>query len=90
MILILADKKSLPLISKKFDSWIGDFSYPIYLFHYQVGLFVIVLFEPLGVVLQRKDLSFLLLSIPFIFLFSWLVSYSVERPIEHIRARIKA
>ena len=90
MILILADKKSLPLISKKLDSWIGDFSYPIYLFHYQVGLFVIVLFEPLGIALQRKDLSLLLLSIPFIFLFSWLVSYSVERPIEHIRARIKA
>ncbi len=90
MVAILLSRKSLPFITRKFDKWLGDFSYPIYLIHYQVGIIVIVLFSALGVEIQRPDLTLLFVSIPLIFILSWLITVAIERPIEIIRTKVKS
>lgn len=89
MVVVLSDRKSLPYISKKFDKWMGDFSYPIYLIHYQVGLIVVVLFAASGIELKRPDLILMAVSIPVIFVISWIITVTVEKPIELIRSNIK-
>lgn len=90
MVVALSERKSLPFISRLFDKWMGDFSYPIYLIHYQVGLVVVILLGKAGLVYERPDFVLLFISAPFIFTFSWLITVGVEKPIEMIRTRIKA
>ena len=90
MVAVLLSRKELPLISKRFDKWLGDFSYPIYLIHYQVGLLVLVILGAFGLELKRPDLTLMFISIPFIFAFSWMITVAVERPIEMIRSKIKS
>lgn len=89
MVLVLSERKHLPYISIKFDKWMGDFSYPIYLIHYQVGLIVLVALNAMGVELRRPDFSLMLVSIPVIFLFAWILTNALERPIDAIRAQIR-
>lgn len=89
MVVVLSDKKELPFISKKFDKWMGDFSYPIYLIHYQVGMLVVVLFSATGISVARPDLILMLASVPAIFALSWLITVLLERPIEAIRSGYK-
>ena len=89
MVCILFDRKSLGIISRKFDKWIGDFSYPIYLIHYQIGILVILLFAQFGVIFKRHDIVFFLVSILPIMAASWLLMISVEKPIDAIRSKIK-
>jgi len=89
MVIALSERKSLPFISRKFDKWMGDFSYPIYLFHYQVGLSVIALVSLYGVEMKSPSLLLMIFSIPVIFLVSWLTTVAIERPIELIRIKIK-
>lgn len=88
-VLVLSDRKELPYINKKFDKWMGDFSYPIYLIHYQVGLVVLVLFDKSGIELKRPDLILMAVSIPVILMCSWIIIITFERPIEFIRYKIK-
>jgi len=90
ILISLSERKELPLISRKFDSMMGDFSYPIYLIHYQVGLLVLVSINAFGYELKRPDIALSLISIPVIFLFAWLVSKYMERPVDVIRAKIKS
>jgi len=90
IVAVLSNRKSLPFINKKFDNWLGDFSYPIYLFHFQVGLLVVVVLRSIGIELIRPDLILLAISIPLLFILSWLVTLTIERPIESIRRKIKA
>jgi len=89
MVVVLADIKDLPFISRRFDNWMGDFSYPIYLFHYQIGFILIVLFAKFGISLKRPDLILMSASLPVLFLFSWIITVSLEKPIEIIRSKIK-
>jgi peptidoglycan/LPS O-acetylase OafA/YrhL len=89
MVAVLLSRKSLPLISKKLDKWLGDFSYPIYLIHYQVGIVVIVLFSALGVEIKRPEMTLMFVSIPLIFVLSLLITVTLERPIEIIRSKVK-
>ncbi|MBN4073864.1 acyltransferase [Beggiatoa alba] len=89
MVVVLCERKTLPYLNRKFDKWMGDFSYPIYLIHYQVGLVVVVLLGMAGFTYERPDLMLALISIPFVFLVSWGLTVTVEKPIEVIRARIK-
>lgn len=89
IVIVLSDRKELPYINKKFDKWMGDFSYPIYLIHYQVGLLVLVLFAASGIELKRPDLILMSASIPLIFICSWIIIITLERPIEMIRSKIK-
>ncbi|MEJ1355169.1 MAG: hypothetical protein RPU39_10840 [Candidatus Sedimenticola sp. (ex Thyasira tokunagai)] len=89
MVMALLDKKELPYVSIKFDKLMGDFSYPVYLIHYQVGAVVSVLFAVSGVDLKKPDLILMLVSIPLIFAFSWIITLTLERPIDLIRSKIK-
>jgi len=90
MVIILSDRTELTFISKSFDKWMGDFSYPIYLFHYQVGLVVVVIYKAAGIVINRPDLILMFTSIPLIFLCSWLITIIFERPIELVRLTIRS
>jgi len=90
VLVTLLEKTSLPFISRKVDRMLGDFSYPVYLVHYQVGLVVLVVADQAGYSLQRPGTLLMLASLPFIFLTAWLMTRFVELPIEVLRSRIKA
>ncbi|WP_297823022.1 acyltransferase [uncultured Paraglaciecola sp.] len=68
MIISLKNKKSLPLISKKVDGWLGEFSFPIYLIHYQVGIIVITLFSLVEIEIVKRSLVLFFVATPLIFL----------------------
>ena len=89
MIIILKEKKSLPFISKKLDNQLGNFSYPIYLIHYQVAFVVLIGMDFLGTQYIRPNISLMLISLPFLFLFSWLLISQLEGPIEMLRKATK-
>jgi len=82
--------QKIPLLSRKVDKFIGDFSYPIYLMHWQVGALVSYIlydeavrgFTPAG--LMSFTLSVILCAI-----FSWFVIRFVDEPIERIRAIVR-
>ena len=90
MVVVLFDRRELPLISRKMDKMMGDFSYPVYLIHYQVGLVVMVLLNHSGFDYKRPDIILALVSLPAIFLVAWVMTVSVERPIEIMRRRVKS
>ncbi|MGB3309225.1 MAG: acyltransferase [Nodosilinea sp.] len=90
MVVVLSDMKQLPYISQETDKWLGEFSYPIYLLHYQVGLVVIVLFTAAGFNVNRPSLSLMVLSLPMIFALSWAIILILEKPIESIRTKVKS
>ena len=89
MVAVLLDRRELPFINLGLDKWLGDFSYPIYLIHYQVGMVVMVGLAAMGFDFQRPSLILMTVSIPIIFLFSWAMTIILERPIELIRAKVK-
>lgn len=89
MVVVLSERKTLPFITKYFDKWMGDFSYPIYLIHYQVGLVIIVLLGITGIEYKRPDFMLMLVSIPMIFMISWVFIVTLEKPIELLRCRVK-
>ena len=90
ILITLLNKRSLPLVSRKFDKVLGDFSYPVYLIHYQVGLVVLVLLNRAGYRIQHPEIELALVSLPFIFLVAWLMTRYIELPIELLRRRIKS
>jgi len=89
MVVALSGRKSLPCISSKFDKWMGDFSYPIYLIHYQVGLIVVSLLSMVGLNYSAPNLTVMFFSIPFILVLSWIIIIAVEKPIELLRDKVK-
>lgn len=89
MLLVLSSYKSLPYLSKKVDTYWGDFSYPIYLIHYQVALVVLVALQTWGIDIQRPDMLLMWVTIPCVFLVAWLLVIGVERPIERLRSKVK-
>lgn len=89
MIADLSERNALPFISKTFDKLVGDFSYPIYLIHYQVGLLVVVLMSFLNIGLNRPSPALLFISAPFIFMMAWLLTIAIEQPIEMLRVWVK-
>ena len=89
MLLVLSRYKSLPWLSKKADAYWGDFSYPIYLMHYQVALLVMYSMQQFGFDMSRPSITLMWLTIPFVFLVAWLLMLLVERPIERVRSRVK-
>ena len=90
MIVVLFDRRELPFISRNVDRVMGDFSYPVYLIHYQVGLVIMVLLNQYGLAVKRPEMLLALVSLPAIFLVAWVMTISVERPIELIRNRVKS
>ena len=90
LILSLSARQSLMGVSRRVDRILGDFSYPIYLVHYQIALIVLAGLSALDVQLARGDNMLAVLSLPMLFLVAWGLSALVERPIDKIRKRIKA
>ena len=90
VLITLLNKRSLPMISRKVDKILGDFSYPVYLIHYQVGLLVMVLLHRFGYQIQHPRIELALVSLPFILLVAWLMTRYIELPIELLRSRVKA
>ena len=78
-------------INKKTDKIIGDFSYPIYLLHWQTGL--IVSFTLYGEAFHESSFRgwiSLIFSLFLVITLSIVFKYSIERPVESIRRKIKA
>lgn len=78
-------------INRKADKLIGDFSYPIYLLHWQSGLLVsfLIFGEPFHE-LSARGLISLVGSILFVIIFSLLFIWSIDKPIQLIRSKVKA
>lgn len=89
MVAVLHVPSQSPPLNKRLDKFLGDLSYPIYLFHYQVGLVVMALCSVAGYNVQRPSIPLMLLTIPLVILVSWLVNVFIERPIESIRKKVK-
>ena len=69
----------------KSDKWLGGLSYPIYLFHYQVGFIVMVTMDSLSLSLGRQSILLVLCTlIPLTFL-AMVINKFIERPIEKFR-----
>ena len=90
LILSLSARQSLLGVSPRMDRVLGDFSYPIYLVHYQIALIVLAGASALGLQLARGDNVLAALSLPILFLVAWGLSALVERPIDRIRKKIRA
>lgn len=89
VVISLSGRESLLGISRTVDNWLGDFSYPIYLIHYQVGLLVIIVYGMFGTEIHRPDMLLAFSSLPVILAFTWILIVTVERPMETIRDRLK-
>ncbi|WP_063701694.1 acyltransferase family protein [Pseudoalteromonas gelatinilytica] len=71
---------------KKVDVLLGGISYPIYLFHWIVGLFISYVLWGESV---RPSLLLLILTAFFTIIFSLIFYYCVEKPLENLRSRIR-
>lgn len=89
LIISLSNRNILPLVSKQFDKLMGDYSYPIYLIHYQAGLIIAICYGLFGISASRHTWQLLIASIPLIFIISLSFIIWIERPIEIIRDRVK-
>ena len=89
MVVVLSEIESLPFITKNLDKWMGDFSYPIYLIHYQVGLLVVFVLGIAGFEYKRPDLVLMFISIPFIFVAAWIFTVAIEKPLDLVRTKVK-
>ncbi len=77
-------------IARDLDKKIGDLSYPIYLFHYQIGFLVLFVLNCLDIGAARGSSLLVVASIPVIVVIAWAITRWIESPIMTIRARIKA
>ena len=89
MIIALFRRKQLPFISRQFDSWLGNLSYPIYLLHFPLGFALLYLYRHWGLSISGPSAALFLLSVVPVLLLAWLMSVVVELPIERIRRRVK-
>lgn len=89
IIIMLIDCK-LPLISKDLDNKIGNFSYPIYLIHWQAGFIatMIIWGEPVRG-LNVQGLASLVLALVICVLTSLLIVRYIDLPIERLRRKVK-
>ncbi|MCM2681483.1 acyltransferase family protein [Echinimonas agarilytica] len=90
MLLSLVDRKSIKGIRPKIDKVMGDFSYPIYLTHYQVGLAVVYIASQFDILLARPSIELMAISlIPLCFVSLFLI-YGIDHPVEKVRRYIKS
>lgn len=89
MVVVLYDRKTLPFITRRFDDWMGELSYPTYLIHFQVGILVVLLYSAAGIELTRPSMMLMAVSVPAVLVCAWVISVCLDRPIETIRAKVK-
>ncbi|MFT7156138.1 MAG: peptidoglycan/LPS O-acetylase OafA/YrhL [Parvicella sp.] len=89
-IIIYLIDNSPPAIDKKTDKLIGDFSYPLYLFHWQAGFAVSMLIwnEPI-INMRLQGIVNCAGAVLFSVVISWLVIKFIDKPIEQIRKKIR-
>lgn len=89
LIFVLAD--GFPFqIPKKVDAIVGDYSYPIYLFHYPAGLAAsMILFGAPKRGFHMEGFLVMCASLPLCILVSYLVIRFVDHPIQRVRAGVK-
>ena len=78
-------------IGERLDKAIGDYSYPIYLMHWQVGMVVAYLLY--GTAFQaRSTEGWIITGVSALacFAIAWLLLVCIDKPVQRIRARIKA
>jgi peptidoglycan/LPS O-acetylase OafA/YrhL len=86
---LLMTKPKLP-ISYKIDKMIGDFSYPLYLCHWQCGFVAsMLLFNNPARGLTIQGIVSFLIAILLCAIVSLLIIRYVDRPVEMVRSRIK-
>lgn len=89
IIILLIDGK-MPLVSKALDKAIGDYSYPLYLMHWQVGFAASMMLWGIPINgFNTQGIAALVLALPICFILCWLVIRGVDEPIERLRKRIK-
>ena len=89
IIILLIDGK-IPLVSKSLDKAIGDYSYPLYLMHWQVGFAASMMLWGIPINgFNTHGIAALVLALPICFIMCWLVIRGVDEPIERLRKRIK-
>ena len=78
-------------ITRPLDKFIGDFSFPIYLLHWQSGLFVsyFIFGEAFHEFSIRGFYSFIV-SLVFVAVLSYVFILIVDKPIQHVRSKVKA
>lgn len=80
----------LPMLKEKLDQRIGEFSYPIYLLHWQAG-FISSMFlwgKPVHGLSSRGVVSFIF-AIVLCLIQSWLIIICIENPIKQVRLMIR-
>jgi peptidoglycan/LPS O-acetylase OafA/YrhL len=90
MVIILMNRSELPWLKSRTDKILGDFSYPIYLIHYQSGIISIIVLGSAGVSIARPSIELLVATIPLLLLASYIIIVFLERPIDTIRMRVKS
>lgn len=90
LLLALVNGQSFLRIPASLDKRIGDYSYPIYLLHWQVGTFLAWLIHggPVRGDVGREGMLFILTLIVVTGL-SWGLHQVVERPLQRLRSRIR-
>ena len=89
LIFALAEGAPLPL-PKKIDAMIGDFSYPVYLFHYPAGLAAsMLIFGDPRRGFHLDGFLVMCCAIPICFAVSCITIHFVDHPIQRIRTRLK-
>jgi peptidoglycan/LPS O-acetylase OafA/YrhL len=89
MIVALCSRTQLPFISRQFDSWVGNLSYPVYLLHFPLGFALLYLYREWGLNVPGPGAALFLYSVVPVLLLAWLMSVVVELPIERIRRLVK-
>lgn len=78
-------------LSRRVDKLIGDFSFPIYLLHWQSGLLVsYVMFGEVFHEFSLRGLACFGVTMIFVTILSFIFILIIDKPIQHIRAKIKA
>ena len=89
-LLVYSIKSGGQLFFTKIDQWIGDFSYPVYLLHWQVGaLMSYLVFGHTNRGFNLTSFIVFLVSLVFIYGLSSLFIKYIDQPIQNIRAKVK-
>lgn len=67
--------------STKIDTFLGDLSYPVYLFHTTVGAWMLFYFD------ASRSFAFFLVSFVLTILFSWILLILVDHPIQKMKKK---
>ncbi|MBT8422801.1 MAG: acyltransferase [Gammaproteobacteria bacterium] len=89
MIITLFPRRELPLISRRFDDWMGSLSYPLYVVHVPLAYPLRYMFQQIGIPIVRPEPLFFLLSVPFLILAAWLIAVTIEANTDRLRGWIK-